>query len=151
MTISSDEKVFSCNAIHRKQSGKIELNISEFRFESKLESKDAQANMNGEVVALPWCNIIKHQVSPASHPKSLLKIIHSKENGKGLTFQVQNRTVLEKVRSEISVKLAESRRCAKKRPREEVSGDDNSVTFTGFNSDALVISRASLLADNDDL
>ena len=66
-------------------------------------------------------------------------------------IQVQNRTVLEKVRSEISVKLAESRRCAKKRPREEVSGDDNAVTFTGFNSDALVISRASLLADNDDL
>ena len=77
-------------------------------------------------------------------PNPQCPLLHAK-------IQVQNRTVLEKVRSEISVKLAESRRCAKKRPREEVSGDDNAVTFTGFNSDALVISRASLLADNDDL
>jgi len=57
----------------------------------------------GSSSTLPFQVVAKHQVSPASYPKALLKIIL--KDGKSLTFQVSDREVLDKIRKDIAVRL----------------------------------------------
>ena len=52
---------------------------------------------------LPFHVVAKHQVSPPSYPKSLLKIVL--KDGKSLTFQWTAREVMEEARKDISVRL----------------------------------------------
>ena len=48
----------------------------------------------------PYTSIAKHQVSPQSQPKAMLKLVSP--DGKAATFEVENRAILEKLKKEIS-------------------------------------------------
>ena len=58
---------------------------------------------SGSVSMLPYHLVAKHQVSPATYAKCLLKVVL--KDGKSLTFQLTNREVLERIRKEISTRL----------------------------------------------
>ena len=51
--------------VHRKAKGSLILNSKALYFRP----------LSGDAHPLPWTSIAKHQVSPATHPKSLLKVI----------------------------------------------------------------------------
>jgi TFIIH p62 subunit, N-terminal domain len=58
---------------------------------------------NGAESLLPYQLVTKHQVSPASYPKSLLKVIL--KDGKSVTFQLADRSELERVRKDLAARL----------------------------------------------
>jgi transcription initiation factor TFIIH subunit 1 len=85
--------------VYKKSVGRLDLTEDGLKF---LPSN------NGIIVAevtVSWSQVTKHQVSPANHPKSLLKIVLVEEAGKPLTFQFTSRPDLEKARKEISQRL----------------------------------------------
>jgi transcription initiation factor TFIIH subunit 1 len=97
--------------VHKKTEGKLILDVNSFRFQNATaQAKDDNNNNNNNtfVVDLTWNKISKHQVSPASHPKSLLKIVLIEGAGKPLTFLLTDRLELERIRKEISDRLKQS-------------------------------------------
>jgi len=113
--------------IHKKTEGKLILNTNSFRFQKggtrnnnnggdviveNNTNTNTNNNNNDSVVVtttdLTWNKIFKHQVSPASHPKSLLKIVLIEGAGKPLTFVLQDRTELEKIRKDILDRLKQA-------------------------------------------
>ena len=65
---------------------------------------------------LPWAAVEKHQVSPSSHPRSLLKVVtrpvdESAGGSKAAshTFQFAGRAALEAARGEVSARLGAAR------------------------------------------
>mmetsp|Transcript_24503 Transcript_24503/g.50548 ORF Transcript_24503/g.50548 Transcript_24503/m.50548 type:complete len:1009 (-) Transcript_24503:944-3970(-) len=69
-------------------------------------NSDNDNDNSGEVmVELSWNKVAKHQVSPANFPRSLLKIVLVEGAGKALTFQLSERSELERVRKEINDRL----------------------------------------------
>ena len=53
---------------------------------------------------LSYAAVIKHQVSPPTYPKCLLKIVLNND-GKSLTFQLTDRDVMESVRKDLTTRL----------------------------------------------
>jgi len=90
--------------VHKKTSGKIVLSQATLRFETANNNNNNNNNDNA-MVDLSWNKIAKHQVSPANHPKSLLKIVLVEGAGKPLTFQFSERAQLEKIRKDITDRL----------------------------------------------
>ena len=76
-------------------------------------------------LTIPWTSITKHQVSPATYPKALLKLLGDKHHW---TFRLSNRPELERIRHEIT-------------RRKQAPVDTTSLAVT----------RASLLASNPTL
>mmetsp|Transcript_15947 Transcript_15947/g.44116 ORF Transcript_15947/g.44116 Transcript_15947/m.44116 type:complete len:337 (+) Transcript_15947:425-1435(+) len=98
--------------LHKKKNGKLVLEHGSFRFQtldpasSTNGNTGSNHNASGEVmVDLPWSKVSKHQVSPANFPRSLLKIVLVEGAGKALTFQLWERSELERVRKEITERL----------------------------------------------
>jgi transcription initiation factor TFIIH subunit 1 len=114
------------NAFHKKAPGTLILNDSGITF---YPSSNGNANGGGGGVgggtkrSVPWITIGKHQVSPASHPKHLLKLLLS-SNGSAatatataapgapssVTFQLSARNDLEAIRVDIRDRLVAARR-----------------------------------------
>lgn len=80
--------------VFKKTEGSLVLTGEHFAF---------HPSSNGSASLLPYQLVAKHQVSPASYPKSLLKVIL--KDGKSLTFQLTDREVLERIRKDISTRL----------------------------------------------
>ena len=110
---------------------------------------------------LPQQQISKHQVSPATHPKSLLKVIISNNNNNAekdkklsaaYTFAFPDRTSLEGARRDISARLSRGGggssggNNSKKRPRETSSPP--SSHYINLDPVALIATRSSLLASD---
>lgn len=74
---------------------------------------------------LPFHVVAKHQVSPPSYPKSLLKIVL--QDGKSLTFQWTARDIMEEARKDISVRL---RRFQAAAPNANGKGTNGTATKT---------------------
>ncbi|GAX11306.1 transcription initiation factor TFIIH subunit 1 [Fistulifera solaris] len=122
-----DEKRYS-QVIFQKQSGELVLNETGLQFGTWQIS---------------WTQLVKHQVSPASYPKALLKLVLQGETI--ATFQFINRTDLERIRKEISFHLQQR---SKKRPHSELA----TVTYGApLDSTATAVTRASLLAAHPSL
>jgi transcription initiation factor TFIIH subunit 1 len=122
-----DEKRYS-QVIFQKQSGELVLNETGLQFGTWQVS---------------WTQLVKHQVSPASYPKALLKLVLQGETN--VTFQFSNRTDLEQIRKDISIHLQQR---SKKRPHSEVA----TVTYGApLDSTATAVTRASLLAAHPSL
>eukprot|EP00536_Pseudo-nitzschia_multiseries_P014530 jgi/Psemu1/262244/estExt_Genewise1Plus.C_7190027 len=109
------------------------------------------------MVDLSWSKISKHQVSPANFPRPLLKIILVEGAGKALTFQLSERSELERIRKEITDRLGAFH-------SQHVSlmhgSGNSSLLATGFTTTAsygdldptsLAVTRSSLLASNPTL
>lgn len=87
--------------LHKKSSGKVVLTQGTFQFEITTPDSEKSDNSN-PMVDLSWKMVSKHQVSPASHPKFLLKLVLIEGAGKPLTFQLSERYELERIRKDIT-------------------------------------------------
>lgn len=102
-------------------------------------------------MSISWISVFKHQVSPATHAKALMKILM--KDGKSLTFRLINRSELERLRRDITVRLAPERASAiKKRSHNEVAvATAISTDFGVLDPTALAVTRSTLLAANPTL
>ncbi|OEU21693.1 hypothetical protein FRACYDRAFT_178730, partial [Fragilariopsis cylindrus CCMP1102] len=106
-----------------------------------------------------WNKISKHQVSPASHPKSLLKIVLIEGAGKPLTFLLTDRIELERIRKEITSlsgnkrhhSLSSSSLASSKKQALLATGKTTNVSFGELDPTSLAVTRSSLLASNPTL
>lgn len=135
MTMEVDEQRYS-RVIFRKQQGELVLNDSGLEFGAWRVS---------------WSDIAKHQVSPASYPKALLKLVLGQ--GETVTFQFTGRVELEKIRKEISIKLqTSSSQLGKKRAHSEVAiSKPTTVYGAALDQTVSAVTRASLLAAHPSL
>lgn len=126
-------------------------------------------------VVLPWNQLVKHQVSPATHPKSLLKAIANNSNAAAdksstsYTFAFPNRASLEGARRDITARLKKGKapvaptagKQQKKRPRPRASlsttneelphkrqSSPSSAHYISHDPLALIATRSSLLASD---
>lgn len=106
---------------HKKSTGKLALTADGMVFattDAATAAAAAAGNENNDqnstyegggpgagVVNIPWSLVSKHQVSPATHPKSMLKVVLVEGSGKPLTFQLDSRPELERIRKDISDRL----------------------------------------------
>ena len=163
-TTATDGESFS--AIYKKKNGTLILTDTHLSFNS-APSPSTNSEQKPLLIQLAWSEIAKHQVSPASHPKALLRILlkDSTLYKKGLAFQLQTRDDLDRVRVSVSAKLNGVKQLNnRKRPRDEgpssTSSKDRDIkssdevsnnSFVKFGKDTLAISRAALLASDDAL
>lgn len=153
------------NIIHRKSKGSVVLNIRGLFFRPQTGSSDT-------IIALNWNEIAKHQVSPASHSKSLLKVICNSNGGSNAgsnkksashTFAFPDRNSLEDARRDISARLSKGNAkppsaSGKKRPRDEQPSNNDSYNtgkssppsthYINLDPVALIATRSSLLASD---
>ncbi len=110
---------------------------------------------------IAWQSVAKHQVSPASHSKALLKVVLN--DGKSVTFRLVNREELERIRRDISTRLNATRNNAsaalpstanststngnKKRPFSKLSES----SYGEMDKTAVAVTRSALLAANSTL
>ena len=112
-----------------------------------------QPTFAGPPSNIPWKTVAKHQVSPASHSKALMKIVLN--DGKSVTFRLVNREELERIRKDISARLnavragavsrtlPNSSSSSKKRAHEELS---KTTSYGEMDKTALAVTRSALLA-----
>lgn len=168
-TASSYEPV-----VHKKSEGKLTVTDDALVFQSSRNSdnsnNDATISMN---------KVFKHQVSPAGHPKFLLKIVLVEGAGKPLTFQLSSRDGLERIRRDISQRLQGFRSqhasllspmsvtqtatsssatlsgSKRRHPDDEGSssavGPTTATSYGELDATALAVTRSSLLAANPSL
>ncbi len=166
MTSQSSPTIYD-PVIHKKTSGKIVLSQGTFRFEIPN---------NNTMVDLSWNKIVKHQVSPATHPKSLLKIVLVEGAGKPMTFQFSERAELEKIRKDITDRLKDfssqhssllqsfatpskstaatsgtKRKFTASRESLLATGKTSKKSFGELDPTSLAVTRSSLLASNPTL
>jgi transcription initiation factor TFIIH subunit 1 len=140
--------------IFKKREGSLILTAKQLTYQS-LHNHDSE---NAVSLEIDWKDVVKHQVSPESYPKALLKIILVTKNSSSssltsLTFQMADRTDLERIRKDITYRLQtrealSNGSSAKKRPLEEVSRPSMRTSFGELDPTAVAVTRASLLASN---
>jgi transcription initiation factor TFIIH subunit 1 len=168
------------SAIFKKQPVTITLDSESFSIKSN-NNKDVIPDTNncdsgnkgsgdGSDVSVPWRQIQKHQVSPASHPKSLLKLIlkqnpqqNNGEEAGAVTFTFETRAELEAIRRDITQRLmlinqdrdaaGEDESGGKKRKAEDpyTSKTSHRNSFTDICPEMLAVTRATLLANDASL
>ncbi|GFH45443.1 hypothetical protein CTEN210_01917 [Chaetoceros tenuissimus] len=91
--------------LHKKKNGTLILTDPFFTF---------YITGTNDKLEYAWDNILKHQVSPETHPKHLLKIIlqsvGAQSKKKSLTYEFESRNELEKIRKDISSRLTNARK-----------------------------------------
>jgi transcription initiation factor TFIIH subunit 1 len=129
---------------HKKLGGSITLSSEQLRFHN---------NQGTTNITVPWTSVVKHQVSPVTYPKSLLKLV-LKDNS-NLTFQLPDRSELERIRNDITTRLQHTRAASnsdatassKKRTFAQLR-QGNSTSFEDLDPTVLAVTRSSLLAAN---
>ncbi|KAL3902715.1 MAG: hypothetical protein SGILL_010725, partial [Bacillariaceae sp.] len=139
-------------------------------------NENNSANNNGSgAAALSWNKVSKHQVSPATHAKSLLKIVPSDGAGKSLVFQFSQRSDMERARQDTSKRLQQFRSqqqhvsslssptsslSGSKRRQSDITvapaaaatvGKTTKTSFGELDPTSLAVTRSSLLAANPTL
>lgn len=142
---NQDENMYQ-NVIYRKKTGNLITTRTQMTFRCS----------SGETV-FEWKKITKHQVSPISFPKSLLKIIQS--DGSSTTFQFVDRSTLETIRNDITERLQAFRKPdpapsssanGKKRSHAEMI-KGSAKSFGDLDPTALAIARSTVLAAHPSL
>ena len=147
--------VLSFPATHKKNQGTF----------SVMDDKVMFVFQKTQVINLPWNIVVKHQVSPISHPKHLLQLVitdttaNNEKKNKNLKFEFGNREILNRIRTQITHRLKRGT----KRPlpsknnnnspnkEEEEQGQVNSTPFHTLSPTTLAVTRASLLSSNPTL
>lgn len=128
MIVDENDKVTVYpGVIFKKTPGRVILNAVECRFEDAWR--------------VAWESVVKHQVSPASHPKAMLKLVLKTSSA---TFHLPSRDDLDRIRADITERL---RQLAAKRKRPH-SGLDPPSAFDHLDPTSLAVTRSSLLASN---
>jgi transcription initiation factor TFIIH subunit 1 len=154
---------------YRKQEGSVTLTATQIVFCAVATDADSNNNnSNGGVTkSLDWTLVAKHQVSPVSYPKALLKLVSS--DGANTTFQLPNRFDLDRIRKDVTARLQTLRNTnstaltssiGKKRPFAEIQSSStktalalaatatNKKSFGDLDNTELAVTRSSLLAAN---
>lgn len=167
---SSKESTFH-GVIFNKIKGPLALSDNGLWFNPEGSSDKAKG------LKLTWAQIVKHQVSPATHPKHLMKIVvntpaKSDTKSDSYTFQFLTRNGLETARRDVSTRLskmrgankisgANSATASKKRSREPSDAVNSSssklqrqtssppsASYINHDPVALISTRSSLLASD---
>jgi transcription initiation factor TFIIH subunit 1 len=152
------------NVLHKQHPGSLTLIENALVFQKS-------ADLSAPITIL-WNTMVKHQVSPVTYPKPLLKIIiNTTGSSSNLTFQMANRNDLERIRQEITVQLQRTRSKTssnvgtistsnhpttnsnpRKRSLATLQSSDGShlnlSSFEALDSTILAVTRSSLLAAN---
>lgn len=142
--------------VHKKLEGKLILSDDNLAFHSSSSSSTTTTSPS----PIAWNIISKHQVSPISYPKSLLKLVLV--DGRSCTYLFPNRQELEKIRKEITVRLQayrqakqqQQQRGTKRRHSETTTTNGTagkSSSFGELDPTAMAVTRSSLLAANPSL
>jgi transcription initiation factor TFIIH subunit 1 len=152
--------------LYRKQLGSLTLSATKISFQS------AETSDNNKNKSIEWMFVSKHQVSPASYPKSLLKF--NLTDGMNVTFQLPDRSDLDRIRKDVTSRLRSNTLSdtnntsngggnggsnsinEKKRPLSEIQTAtatannirNNHKSFGQLDKTALAVTRSSLLAAN---
>ena len=162
--------------IHRKVKGTLILTDSDLTFRpegsSTNGSKEADASLT-----IPWSAVEKHQVSPATHPKHLLRVLlqqsvatgASDDNGRkkkapAKAFELSSRLDLDRVRKDVTSRLQKAAAAAtnrkRKRSTDDGDGDDalqsspaqySSPSYTDLEPSTIAVARSSLLSSSPTL
>lgn len=154
--------------IYNKNPGSLVLTSISLNFHPASEQ---QSSANNRIV-VTWDQIAKHQVSPASHPKSLLRVLllNSDINGAGggsLAFAFPNRESLERLRRDVSYRLSFHRHAggsnnnrgeSRKRPHSSIEEEElpsppsqstpPSTQYIDLDPTAQIAARSSILASD---
>ena len=124
--MSSDNTTYG-DVVHRKSKGSIVLSDLDLLFRPDDDDVGGGDVGGGDRVVLPWRRVSKHQVSPASHPRALLRVVATTppsdvddDGGAGLspssssssttyTFVFPDRESLERARRDVSSRLSSAR------------------------------------------
>ena len=156
------------NVTYKKVEGSLTLTHSSISF---VPVNGTNGNQNGSSTTFqfPWSVISKHQVSPASHPKALLRLLMI--DGRPNTLQFKNRNDLERIRRDLSVRLQKCRSSSshlttnlsgKKRPYSEFAMSSpvhssstltaaQATSFGEMDPASLAVTRSTVLAANPQL
>ena len=156
-TMSAATDLTYNNVTHRKGTGSLILIEQGLFFQPNNTTSSNGWDGKSDQNVISWQQVTKHQVSPASHPKALLKlvVVPSKNNNiTSLTFCFSTRTELESARREITARLSNS----KKRARDNTSNDEDrlikkpstppSSSYVTPDPIALIATRSSLLSSD---
>lgn len=139
------------NIVHKKVEGRLVLSDDKLVFHPLTSTTSSPSPVS-------WNIISKHQVSPVSYPKSLLKLVLV--DGRSCTYLFPNRQELEKIRKDITTRLQAHRqnkqRGTKRKHLETATTSNNSnkeamSSFGELDPTALAVTRSSLLAANPSL
>lgn len=159
--------------VHRKNTGSLLLASDSLIFRPDGAGDDHQ-------IIVSWDRVTKHQVSPASHPKALLRVLTGKSDGgndgvgAAYAFVFPGREDLEKARRDVGTRLSLMRRGrgdeavagSRKRPRSSSSeGPSASTSFPSppsrstppsthyidLDPIAIIAARSSILASDPSL
>lgn len=152
MDVSTIEVTTYPQVKHKQNEGNLILSSDALSF---------QPNTGAPPSNIAWQSVAKHQVSPASHSKALLKVVLN--DGKSVTFRLVNREELERIRRDISTRLNATRNNAsaalpstanststngnKKRPFSKLSES----SYGEMDKTAVAVTRSALLAANSTL
>ena len=136
---------------YKKQLGLLTVTPGGLAFASSSSSSSPP------VVVVAWSSLLKHQVSPASYPKALLKLILAEKQH--LTFQFFERAQLERIRVEITQRLRRQQQQQQHKRGQKRSYESSSAAAAAaagyyggpLDSTALAVTRASLLAAHPSL
>jgi transcription initiation factor TFIIH subunit 1 len=162
----------SFSVVFKKAEGKLTLSDDGLRFQhnegtTNSDSSGAVTNM------ISWSKVSKHQVSPANHPKALLKIVLVEGAGKPLIFQFTDRPDMEVARKDVTQRLQHFQSqhhsslsspvslSGTKRRHNDMSfaaptaattvGETTGKSFGELDPTSLAVTRSSLLAANPTL
>jgi transcription initiation factor TFIIH subunit 1 len=89
--------------LYKKQEGELIVSADGISFLSNAADQPP-------LVHIAWASVVKHQVSPASYPKALLKVIVQRQGtAVNLTFQFPDRSHLDRARQDIAHRLSRLR------------------------------------------
>jgi len=168
--------------IHRKAKGTLTLSDSDltFRPESSTSKNGGSTDDTRKTAALtiPWSAVAKHQVSPATHPKHLLRVLlktaecsgddgGSKKKPPAKAFELSSRSELDRVRKDVTGRLQKSAsgaavsndRTGKRKRTDDGNGDDipaspvqfSSPSYTDLDPSTIAVARSSLLSSSPTL
>jgi len=158
---AADASTFT-NVLYKKQEGSLTCSSTHLTFRPAVDQAENSASSAAAgLTTLEWKNVAKHQVSPVTYPKAMLKIIfiaNDSSKSKSITFQMSNRSELERIRKDITTRLqtvkaagnSVGNNSSKKRPHGELSTAATTTTtsFGTMDPTAVAVTRSALLAAN---
>ena len=147
MNVDQNEQSYD-HVIYKKQSGLLKLTANQLVF--------VAAAAGTTLATISWDTVAKHQVSPVTYPKALLKLV-LQHNNSNATFQMATRNDLDHVRKAITERLStysSSSGTSKKRTFSQLTSATNSnnlASFDDLDPTVLAVTRSSLLAANSAL
>ena len=163
-------------AIHRKVKGTLILTDADLTFRPEGISTNGSKEADASSLTIPWSAVEKHQVSPATHPKHLLRVLlraaandggddnGSKKKAPAKAFELSSRSELDRVRKDVTSRLQKASAAATNRKRKRSTGDDDgddtlqsspaqysSPSYTDLEPSTIAVARSALLSSSPTL